>query len=120
MYGLMGANWLCIQETPQGEGTIFEDIEESEGADTSMPTSSRVTKSPSVPLNKVTDTCSCKCLISSSSIEPQSPPFSYPIFPPRKKDHSGGRVTEDTIRKRIRSVEEHTTEVSSCLHRERE
>lgn len=42
-----------IKETPQGEGTIFEDIEESEGADTSMPTSSRVTKSPSVPLNKV-------------------------------------------------------------------
>ncbi|WKY11247.1 hypothetical protein Q1695_003091 [Nippostrongylus brasiliensis] len=34
-----------------GEGTIFEDIED-EAADSSQPSSSRVTKSPSVPLNK--------------------------------------------------------------------
>uniref|UniRef100_A0A7I4YUG5 UNC80 domain-containing protein n=1 Tax=Haemonchus contortus TaxID=6289 RepID=A0A7I4YUG5_HAECO len=40
-----------IKETD--EGTIFEDIED-EGAESSQPSSSRVTKSPSVPLNKIT------------------------------------------------------------------
>ncbi|KAK6043440.1 hypothetical protein COOONC_19055 [Cooperia oncophora] len=40
----------CSQETD--EGTIFEDIED-ECAESSQPSSSRVTKSPSVPLNKV-------------------------------------------------------------------
>ncbi|KAK6019991.1 hypothetical protein OSTOST_14361 [Ostertagia ostertagi] len=39
-----------IKETD--EGTIFEDIED-EGTESSQPSSSRVTKSPSVPLNKV-------------------------------------------------------------------